>query len=160
MIVIYQDIGGAHSSVVAANIHLNRLPSDVVPDKKDILALPTFDKIQLKDWGHLIYIGEDEFGAKVYTLSRQRKPELVIPAITDMYSILIGDTKGLYIMNTIPAVNVWMAIGGYSSRMLGLVGFGRPIVAYGVLKAYKKIAVIVGQVKDMIKKDMIKKDMT
>lgn len=155
MIVVYQDIGGAHSSVVAANVHLNRLPRDVVPDKEKILALPTFDRIMLKDWGHLIYIGEDEFGARVYTISRQRKPELVIPAITDMYSILNnGSTKGLYIAGTIPAVNVWMAIGGYSSRMLGLVGFGRPIVTYGTLKAYMKIVKIVDGVKDQIRKDL------
>lgn len=155
MIVIYHDIGGSHSSIVAANIHINNLPGDTIPDKDSIQRLPGFDGMKSQDWGRLIYAGDDEFGTKVFIISRQNHPELVVPAIKDMYRILNGDDKGLYVINTTPTTNVWMAIGGYSSRMLGLVRFGRPIVTYGTLKSYTKIAKLVGEVKERIRRDMV-----
>jgi len=154
MMVVYHDIGGTHSSAVAANLHVNKLPKDVVPDKEVILSLPTFDKIEKNDWGHLIYIGEDELGFKVYTVCRQRNPELVVSSITDTYRILNGSCKGLYLISTSPLVNPLMGIGGFSSRVLHLVSLGRPIVTYGTLKAYKNIVRFVNSVKAFIREDM------
>lgn len=151
MMVIYHDVGGSHSSATAANIHINKLPMDRVPDKSELLSLPTFDKITKKDIGHLIYIGDDEFGSKVYTISVQYKPNLVIPALRDMYSEIIGNSKDLYLVSTQPAVNIWMKIGGLSSRRLNLVKFGRPIVTYGTLKTYNNLINIVKEVKFDIK---------
>ena len=55
--------------------------------------LPTFDKIHKNQLGHLIYIGEDEFGSKVYTLGRKYKPNIVIPAIIDIYNIAEWKTR-------------------------------------------------------------------
>ncbi|MBY7023507.1 DUF3189 family protein, partial [Clostridium botulinum] len=57
IMVIYHDVGGAHSSCVAANIHVKNLPSNTVPSKEDLLKLPTFDKLTKKDVGHLKFIG-------------------------------------------------------------------------------------------------------
>jgi hypothetical protein len=154
MIVIYHDVGGAHSSAVAANIHINKLPMDKIPKSEEILNLPTFDKLEKKDIGRLIYIGEDEFGARVYTLSRQYKPNLVIPAISDMYNVLNGNLKGFFLADTSPSVNNLMRIGGFSSRRLGLVSFGRPIVTKGTLAAYSQIVDIVRKAKEQMKKDL------
>lgn len=154
MMVVYHDIGGTHSSSVAANYHVNRLPKDVVPSGDVLLSLSTFDKIQKNDRGHLMYIGEDEMGFRVYTISRQRNPDLVVPAITDTYKAVHGSSKGLYLISTSPLVNALMGIGGYSSRVLHLVSFGRPIVTYGTRKAYKSIVRFVDSVKALIKEDM------
>lgn len=151
MMVIYHDVGGAHSSAAAANIHINKLPMDRVPDKNELINLPTFDKITKKDVGHLLYIGDDEFGSKVYTISVQYKPNLVIPALRDMYTELLGYSKDLYLVSTQPAVNIWMKIGGFSSRRLHLVNFGRPIVTYGTLKTYSNLINLVKEVKFDIK---------
>lgn len=156
MIVIYHDVGGAHSSCTAANIHINKLPIDRVPGREDILNLPTFDKITKEDQGHLLYIGEDEFGAKVYTLSRQYKPKLVLPAVIDTYRIVNGDINGLFMGDTSPTVNNLMKIGGFSSRRLNLVSFGRPIVTKGTLKAYMEIVNVVKNVKIEIKNTLSK----
>lgn len=157
MIVIYHDVGGAHSSSVAANIHINKLPIDKVPNEQDILSMPTFDKLEKKDQGHLIYIGTDELGAKVFTLSRRYKPKLVIPAVTDMYNVLNGSTDGIYFVDTSPTVNNLMRIGGFSSRALNMVNFGRPIVTRGTLKTYMKITKLVYDIKEKMKKDLKKK---
>lgn len=157
MIVIYHDVGGAHSTAVAANIHINKLPMDMVPSKDELLGLPTFDKIEKEQIGRLIYIGEDEYNAKVYTLSRQRNPNIAIGAITDMYTILHGSIDGLFIVDTKPAVNLLMNIGGYTSRRLHWVSFGRPIVTKGTQQAYMDIVNIVKGVKNNMKKGTVRK---
>lgn len=151
MIIIYHDVGGAHSTVIAANLHINRLPIDRLPSKEELLNLPTFDKVEKSDLGHLLYVGEDEFGSKVYTLGRKYKPDLVIPAIQDMYSILNDHGEELNIIDTHPTVNFLMKIGGFTSRQLKWISFGRPIVTYGSIKAYMDIANIVKGVKSNLK---------
>lgn len=151
MIVIYHDVGGCHSSATAANIHINRLPIDRVPSREELLALPTFDKLQKGDKGKMIYIGEDEFGAKVYTMGRRRSTSIVIPAICDMYFANTGSLEGLFLSNTSPSVNNIMRIGGVSSRVFKLVFLGRPIVAAGTLKAYPQIVEIVRKTKEYMK---------
>lgn len=154
MIVVYHDVGGTHSSATAANIHINRLPMDRVPNKNELLKLPTFDKLMKCERGHLMYIGEDEFGNKVYTLMRDYRPELVVPAIADMYALVHGSTKGLYLVNTSPAVNNWMKVGGFSSRRAGLVTFGRPIVTHGTIKTYFNLVKMVKDIKGQIRQDV------
>jgi hypothetical protein len=148
MIVIYHDVGGAHSSCICANIHINKLKMDKIPNKEEILSLPTFDKITKTEYGRLIYIGTDEFGAKVYTLCRMRSKKYVIPAISDMYQIFNGDMNGFFLADTSPTVNNLMRLGGISSRVLGLVSFGRPIVAKGTLKGYNQMAELVKTTKE------------
>lgn len=152
MIVIYHDVGGAHSTAVAANIHINKLPMNRIPSKQEILNLPTFDKIEKEQVGHLVYIGKDEFNAQIYTLSRQRKPNLVISAVTDMYNILHGNTNELIIVDTKPAVNLLMNIGGFTSRRLHWVSFGRPIVTKGTQQAYMDLVDMVKNVKKDLRK--------
>jgi len=151
MIVIYHDVGGAHSTAVAANLHINKLPMDRVPNKEELLDLPTFDKIEKDQIGRLIYIGEDEHKIKVYTLARMYNPNLVVSVINDMYSSLLGNDKGLFIVDTKPTVNLLMNIGGYTSRKLHWVSFGRPIVTKGTQQAYMDIVNVVKNVKNNIK---------
>lgn len=151
MIVVYHDVGGAHSTAAAANIHVNKLPMDRIPSKEELLELPTFDKIEKEQIGRLIYIGKDEFNTKVYTIARKYNPELVIPAITDMYTILIGDAKELLIVDTKPTVNFLMALGGFTSRKLHWISFGRPIVTKGTQQAYMDIVNLVRNTKDTLK---------
>jgi hypothetical protein len=152
MIIIYHDVGGAHSSCVCANIHINKLKMDKIPNEEEILSLPTFDKITKTEYGRLIYIGTDEFGAKVYTLARMRSKKYVIPAISDMYQLLNGDMNGFFIADTSPTVNNLMRLGGISSRVLGLVSFGRPIVAKGTLQGYTQMAELVKTTKEYMSK--------
>lgn len=154
MIVIYHDVGGAHSTAVAANIHINKLPINRIPSECELLNLPTFDKIKKDQIGRLIYIGEDEFNAKVYTIARKYNPNMVMSAINDMYSILHGNNNGIFIVDTKPTVNLLMNIGGYASRKLHLVSFGRPVVTKGTQQAYMDIVNIVKGVKDNMKKSI------
>ncbi len=152
MIVIYHDVGGAHSSCTCANIHTHKLSMDRIPSEEEILKLPTFDKITKADYGRLIYIGTDEFGAKVYTLCRMRSKKFVIPAISDMYQLSNGDMKGLILADTSPTVNHLMRVGGISSRVFGLVSIGRPIAAKGTVQAYSQMVDLVKTTKEYMSK--------
>jgi hypothetical protein len=127
---------------------------DAIPSKEEIMNLSTFDKIIKTEYGRLLYIGTDEFGAQVYTLCRRHSKRFVIPAISDMYEILNGNKEGFFQVNTSPTVNNLMRIGGFSSRGLGLISFGRPIAAKGIQKNYAKLVNLVKTTKDYMNKHM------
>lgn len=150
MNIIYHCVGGAHSSTLAASVHLGYLPIDANPSIKDILNIPFFDTLTKQEQGKILLRGIDEHGNKVFTLSRQFVPRLVLPAIKDAYQMGGGNLSDLLLVNTMNSVNWLMKIGGFSSRRLHLVSFGRPIVAYGSKKAYGKITQIVDNTKKMI----------
>ncbi|WP_053954854.1 DUF3189 family protein [Inediibacterium massiliense] len=150
MYIVYHDVGGAHSTIVAAAIHLNQLPLDYIPDKNELLALPLFDKIQKKDIARLIYHGKDEYGHSIYTIGRKNSAHLVVNAIETVFQMLNFPQNEILCVDTSPAVNNLMRIGGGSSRKFGLVSFGRPIVTYGTLKAYSNISEIVKKTKRKI----------
>jgi len=147
MLVVYYDVGGAHSVQVAAGIHLNILPSDRVPEPDELFNMPKFDNTSELDYGRLLYIGNDEFDHQIYTLSCQYASKLMIPALRDMHRIAGGREENLLLVSTKSTINTLMKIGGFSSRRLKWVGFGRPIVVKGTLKAYPQISRLVARVK-------------
>jgi hypothetical protein len=147
MHVIYHDVGGSHSSVVATYIHLNRLPTDRIPTTEEILKIPMFDKLTSKYIGRLIFHGVDEFGNRVYTLSRLYHKHPVTNAIRSIPSMINIDQSEIILVDTSPTVNFLMKLGGGSSRKFRMVRFGRPIVAYGTMKIYGDIVDIVNKVK-------------
>ncbi|QZY55364.1 DUF3189 family protein [Crassaminicella profunda] len=149
MYIIYHDVGGTHSTVVAANIHLRRLPMDHIPTQSEIISIPLFDQLEKKDIGRLIYHGNDEYNHAVYTLSRKNASHLIVNTLETVLSMINKDKKEILCVDTSPTVNFLMRIGGGSSRRLGLISFGRPIVAYGTIKAYPKIM-------DLVKKTKLK----
>ncbi|EOD00700.1 DUF3189 family protein [Caldisalinibacter kiritimatiensis] len=143
MHIIYHCVGGTHSSAIAAAIHLGILPKNEKPNKKQILDIPYFDTLTKSYHGKIIFRGTDKNQNKVYTLSRQFAPDLVIPAVKDAWKIAGANCNELLLVDTMPAVNIWMKIGGFSSRRLNLVSFGRPIVTKGTQIAFFDIVKIV-----------------
>ncbi|MDI6601160.1 MAG: DUF3189 family protein [Thermoanaerobacteraceae bacterium] len=151
LIVIYYDYGGTHTSVVASAIHLGKLNPAQVPDGKDIIRLPLFDSITQNDLGHIIYNGTDEYGNNIYTLGIKNAKDLVMPAISDMYKAIFGNTNGLYLADVSATTNFFMKLGGLISRGLRIQPLGLPIVVYGTRKAYPDIVRIVQNTKNTVK---------
>lgn len=147
MHIIYHCVGGAHSSVVASAIHLNRLPENKIPTVDDILNISYFDTMTIKDRGKIILRGTDERGHSIYTMSRQFVPHLVVPVIKDAWQLLNGSLDNVMLISTLSTVNFPMRLGGFTSRRMNWVAFGRPIVARGVLKAYPNLVKIVQETK-------------
>lgn len=147
MYIIYHDVGGAHSTAIAAALHLNQLPLDHIPTRDEILALPLFDRLEKHQISRLIYHGHDEYNHEVYTIGRKYHPRLIMNALQTVLPMTDKDPKQVLCVDTSSAVNNLMRIGGGSSRRFGLVAFGRPIVTYGALKAYPQIVDIVKKTK-------------
>lgn len=151
MNIIYHCVGGTHSSAIASAIHLGLLPKDRIPNKQEILAVPYFDTLNKEDQGNILLRGKDTNNNSIFTLSRQFVPHLVIPALKDAWELAGGKREDLLLVNTMTSVNLLMKIGGFSSRRLNLVSFGRPIVTLGVVRAYEDILKIVTDTRKAIK---------
>lgn len=147
MHIIYTCYGGAHSSPMAAAIHLGRLSGDPLPSLKAIQNLLYFDIIDGKDQGRVFPVGTDEFGNSVYILGRGSHERSILQAVKSGYVLAGGDPRQLLFVNTLKAVNWQMRIGGFLSRRLGLVSIGRPFVTRGARRAYPKLAQIVAVTK-------------
>lgn len=131
--------------MVAASVHVGKLPNFRLPSSVELSELPLFDKAMPEDMGVVHFIGSDEMGNEVYCLGRRNNGASVIDALTAVCR-LCGDTEPLCI-NTIPKVNTLMRIGGYLSREAGLTGTGRRLVILGTQKAFWDLTDTVRQTK-------------
>lgn len=145
MHIIFHCRGGTHSSVTAAAMHLGLVSGERVLSKEDILLkVPYFDQLTNQDLGKINYIGIDTEGNQIYTMGRKGAESIVLQAITSMAKIFsINPMEEILFVDTMPAVNILMKIGGFTSRSLGLVSIGRPIVLKGTQMAWQSIDQIV-----------------
>lgn len=146
MKIIYHCYGGSHSSVTAAGIHLGLLPMDSIPNRVQLEAVPYFDEQVNSDHGNLRFMGIDEFGNEIYVIGRRN-------AFREFQRLVAGFSEALEfsgevcLYNCMPYVNWKMVLGGFTSRRLGWVTIGRPIVVEGVRFSYLKIVSLVQNVK-------------
>lgn len=147
MKIIYNCYGGAHSSVAAAALHLGLLPEARPATAKELLSLPYYDAQVGKDHGRIRFMGFDEWGNEVYVVGKKNLGFFYETIMRSMIA-LCGDAQGKYLfVNTMPYVNLWMVIGGFLSRRLGLIVPGRRIVIYGTQKSYFKFLHLVKLIK-------------
>ncbi|HHX77111.1 MAG TPA: DUF3189 family protein [Firmicutes bacterium] len=151
MKIIYHCYGGAHSSVVAAAVHLGELPQDKKPQGGDILKCAYFDEVPSVKIGIIHYLGKDNEGNEIYNMgvgNAGKIIEKVLPEILNIYGIDPGE---LYMINTLVCVNWMMRLGGFISRSLKLTRIGRPLVIRGTIAAFPAIVKLVEKSKKEIK---------
>jgi hypothetical protein len=141
--IVYHCYGGAHASPTAAAIHLGILPTNRRPTFAELLEVPRFDSIRGWEHGKLFLAGVDNTGNEVYTMGRRNSAKLVINIIKEFTSLCGGDPEEYYFVNCVQLLNPFMVTGGYSSRALGWVGFGRPIVTFGTILSFPVLVRIV-----------------
>ncbi|NLZ93585.1 MAG: DUF3189 family protein [Firmicutes bacterium] len=144
--VIYHCYGGAHSSVVAAAIHLGKLNPEKIPTTTELLQLALFDRQTDEGHGQLHFFGFDEWQNQVYSVGCRNVGETVEKILLGVAKIL-GVDHELFFIDTLHCVSLKMRIGGYLSRRLGLIPLGRPLVVAGTKEAYANLAALVHQVK-------------
>ncbi|OWZ82949.1 DUF3189 family protein [Natranaerobius trueperi] len=149
--IVYHCYGGAHSSVVAANIHVGELPRDKVPSKNELLYTKLFDSQKNILKGKLHYFGRDTEGNHIYSCGMGSDSKTIKTAMVDILQIYDLDTHHLKFVDTLTCVNVSMRVGGFLSQRLGLIKVGRPLVLSGTQKAYLQIAGVVKKTKNEIK---------
>lgn len=150
--IIYHCFGGAHSSVTAAAIHLGILPATRLPTTEELLNTPYFDEQQSEDHGILRTMGRDEWGHQIFIVGRRGLKNDYPRLVLSFASILGIPFEELLVVNTITCVNYLMVFGGYSSRCLGFVNLGRPIVIQGIRRSYPRFVRLVSQIKTNIRK--------
>lgn len=143
MHVVYTCYGGAHSSPVAAALHLRLLPWDTVPTGKELMNVPLFDRTTKEQHGLVTYIGTDENGNKVYVLGRGGAHASVLRAVQSGVHLAEHNSPSVTFIDTLTVVNIWMRIGGFLSRAVGLTRLGRPLVIYGTRRAFPLLVALV-----------------
>ncbi|TDX52898.1 DUF3189 family protein [Orenia marismortui] len=147
MKVIYYCYGSAHSSVLAAAIHTNMLPTSEVPDKNSIYNLPHYDKTNSKQIGTPFYYGEDEFNNQVYVLGMGSKRILVKDVLLGFLEISNINHSELILVDALPYVKFLTKVGGVLSRRLGVISIGRYLTTYTLQSVYYKYIDLVSEVK-------------
>ncbi|MGQ9779473.1 MAG: DUF3189 family protein [Bacillota bacterium] len=148
--VFYQCFGRAHTSVVAAAIHLGLLPAEGgVPSTAQIMALPYFDRAEKKDFGRPLFLGRDEEGHEIFILGLGGGFREGLGAIASVFRL--AGREGPLIVDTLLGLGILGRLGGGLSRELGLVRLGRPLAAYGVKKIYPRLVRTVTEVKSFLR---------
>ena len=149
LIYIYNDFGGTHTTSLAAAYHLQKLPTNRVLTREEILNVPYFNKLEKSDAGRIIFHGKDDEGNSVYTLGR-RSSKLVVPALKNLCQILEEqfqiDEKIIF-SNTSPTVPFAMTMGGFFSRGLKIDFIGVPLLVAGAKKSCLNIYKLVQNTK-------------
>lgn len=147
MEIIYACYGGAHSSPVAAALHLGWLTPGETPSHRKLLALPLFDKAKKDEQGRLFFAGPDEAGHNVYVLGRGPSGRTVERALLSGLALAGREDLSVRFVDTLTCVNIWMRVGGFLSRGIGWVGLGRPLVLFGTRRALRALTRLVAEVK-------------
>ncbi len=148
MKIIYSCYGGAHSSVVAASIHMGYLPIDRIPTKKEILSIPYYDQSPKEFRGTPIYMGKDDQLREVYVVGMgPYRTEYTEIAYNFAFQINNEVKKNIRIVNVVPLLNFSVRLGGFLSRRIGLIQIGRPLTAMGIQKNYHLFLQLVNNVK-------------
>ncbi|AYO30377.1 MAG: hypothetical protein PWR06_349 [Thermoanaerobacteraceae bacterium] len=147
MKIFYYCYGSAHSSVVAACIHLGILPTDRLPSAEEFKRLPHYDKTDSYEIGTPFFMGIDEYGAEIFITGMTGERQLVKKAIYSFLKKCGIDVNDLMMVNALNNVNLKTKIGGFISRRLGLVTIGRPLTIKGIQEKYAGFVTLVENTK-------------
>lgn len=150
MKIIYHCYGGSHSSVTAASLHLGLIPEDKLPSNEELSKLPYYDGQTKKDHGVLRFIGIDQYDNEVYIVGRRSQGRLLENMFNGLLEVFDIPQNEIYMVNVMPYVNWHMVVGGFTSRALGWIKIGRPIVMKGTKEAFLYIVSLVQKVKMLI----------
>ena len=150
MIYIYNDYGGTHTTSLAAALHLQILKlSSTPPTKKEILAVPFFNKMTKRDFGKLIFHGKDSEGHLVYSLGRKSQ-KLVVPSLKEFGLLFFEHFQiedRIIFSNTSPTVPFPLSLGGFFSRGLKMDSIGVPLLVIGAKQCVNNINKLVENTK-------------
>jgi len=135
MKVIYHCFGGSHSSVTAAALHIGLIGKNRPPTMEELMALPYFDKTNNEDFGSIRFMGCDEYGNEVYVLGKKSLGDRYSNVLMGIAEIL-GAKDQVIAVNCMNRVNWAMKLGGFTSRRIGMVSLGRPVLSVGTRNAF------------------------
>jgi hypothetical protein len=143
MKIVYHCYGGAHASPTAAAIHLGILPQNRIPRFQNFKKVPFFDDITWNEHGKMIKVGVDSQGNEIFILARRNSANLIINLIKEFARLNNENPAEYHFVNCMQMFNPFMITGGFSSRAMGWVRLGRPLVTFGVMISFPILVSIV-----------------
>lgn len=147
MKLFYYCFAGSHSSVIAANIHLQKLPTDRLPTVKEIMAVEHFNKRTKDQLGQGLYLGTDEQGHQIYVIGLGKDRKLALQVIYH----LLNERDNLSDWKFYDALSElhWLTkVGGFLSGNLKWVGPGKYLATLGIRRCYPKLYRMVQRIKE------------
>ncbi len=144
--IIYHCYGGAHSSVIAAALHLKWIEKDRLPSEEEMMAIPYYDKTDNGDFGSIRFMGIDESGNEIYVLGKKGMGDKYTRILMGVAEI-VGKADDLIAIDCLNRVNWSMKLGGFLSRRMGLIFPGRPVLVWGTRKAFLTLVNLVETVR-------------
>lgn len=151
MKIIYSCYGGAHTSIVAAAIHMGILPIHRIPSYQEIVQVPFYDATETKDIGQPIFMGIDQRGNQVFVMGMGSNRGACASLLYDYVNLVHPSyQRKILIVNSIALINLPIRIGGFLSRKLRLITIGKPLTVFGIIKKYESFVLLVNNVKRAI----------
>lgn len=144
MIVIYHCWGSAHSSILAAHLHLGSIGVRR-PAIKEIAQLEYFDYLPDQQVGIPVFCGEDHYGNLVYAVGFRQAGQAAVSCLKGILGAVHVRERILF-AETLHLVNLWTRLGGFLSRHCG-IRLGRYLCAFGLWLRYRQFADFVEEVK-------------
>ncbi|WP_408955934.1 DUF3189 family protein [Natroniella sp. ANB-PHB2] len=151
MKVIYYCYGSAHTSVLAAALHVGLLPLQEKADSETIKNLPHYDQIESDQIGLPIFYGQDESKNQVYILGLGGQRKLMKQILYNYFQVCEINTTDIILVSALVHANFWTKIGGFLSRRCGIVTLGRPLTIYSLLQQYDCYVDLVLNVKERLR---------
>ena len=146
--IFYYCFAGVHSSVVAASIHLGKLPSDRVPSLRELTGMPAFDRKSDNSLGTPYFFGRDEQDNEVYVLGLGGNPRFMLEVIAHFLQSRPGlDTLDWKFFDALSTINFLAKMGGFISQRLKGYALGRWITAAGIRGSYVRLVDLVTTVR-------------
>ncbi|MCK8817751.1 DUF3189 family protein [Natroniella sulfidigena] len=151
MKVIYYCYGSAHTSVLAAALHVGLLPLQKKADSETIKNLPYYDQVESDQIGSPILYGEDDLKNQVYILGLGGERKLMKQILYNYLELCGVNTNDIMLIGALTHANLWTKVGGFLSRRCGIITLGRPLTIYSLLKEYDCYVDLVLNVKQRLK---------
>jgi hypothetical protein len=137
-------------AIVAAYIHLHKLPDERTPSINEILAISEYDRFRSGDCGVPYFIGET-LNSQIYVIHFESNISLALQTIRNILSERgvdfskwhfksVSQSKGIH--------NILIRMGEHFSQMKITRSLGKYITAIGIQKEYCKIQEIVNSSKE------------
>ncbi|MGE5528228.1 MAG: DUF3189 family protein [Patescibacteria group bacterium] len=142
--IVYQCRSGAHAAPVAAAIHLGLLPAGRRPTRREIAAVPGFDRLGPHDLGFLHACGRGPDGCEVFVMGVGRHADLARRAAGAAGNLAGLDPLSFAFVDCsrVPGP-LWQAAGRLVQLILGR-GARRAFLAAALARSYPVLARIAG----------------
>lgn len=147
MKLFYYCFAGSHSSVIAANIHLKKLPDNRLPSIKEIMEVEYFNQRDKNQCGQELYLGEDEQGHQIYVIGLGKDRELALQVIYHLLKERDNPSAWRF-YDALSELHWLTKVGGFLSGNLKWVGPGKYLAAMGIRRCYPKLCRMVRRIKE------------